>query len=357
MTYAVIMAGGIGSRFWPRSRAKTPKQLLNIFGDRSMIQQTVDRVTMLIGFDQMFVVTNILQAEEIGRQLPDIPKKNILIEPVGRNTAPCIGLAAMHILKHDPEGVMAVLAADHLVKQNDRFCEQLAFAVQLAKDTEACITLGIQPDRPVTGYGYIQFIPGETIPGKTQTAFRVNQFTEKPNLEKATQFLQSGHYLWNSGIFIWKAKTILRLIEQFLPDLHSGLTIIGKTIGTEAYEETLREVYHQLKPVSIDFGVMEKAPQVYVVKGDFGWSDVGSWEEVYQILGHDADGNVAQSPYTLIDTNDSLFFTKKYVAAIGIENIILVETEDAILLCRRDQAQNVKQIVDDLEKKNNRSLL
>lgn len=357
MTYAVIMAGGVGSRFWPKSRAKTPKQLLNIFGERTMIRETVERILPMIPYERIFIVTNILQAEEIGRQIPELPEENILIEPVGRNTAPCIGLAALHITRKDPGAVMAVLAADHLVRNAGGFRDQLGFAVQLASDTDASITLGIQPDRPVTGYGYIQFIPGETVTKDGRMAYAVKQFTEKPDLQRATEFVRSGEYLWNSGMFIWKADTLLGLIAKYLPELSAGLSEIGKTIGTDAYESTLNRVYHNLRGISIDYGVMEKTQPVYVIQGDFGWSDVGSWDEVCQILKGDSNGNILPEPNTLIGTKNSYFATDKYVAAIGIEDVILVETEDAILLCRRGMSQDVKKIVDDLEKNKRQSLL
>ncbi len=357
MTYAVIMAGGVGSRFWPRSRAKTPKQLLNIFGDRTMIQQTVDRIAGMISSENTMIVTNILQAEEIRKQLTQLRSENILIEPVGRNTAPCIGLAAVHILKKDPQGIMAVLAADHLIRNPERFREQLEFAAGIAERSETCVTLGIHPDRPVTGYGYIRFDPDQSQSEKNCSANKVIRFVEKPDIEKAEQYIRSGEYLWNSGMFVWKASTIMNLIRELLPDLYRGLEVISRGIGTPDYEQILQEVYHQLKPISIDYGVMERTREVWVVKSDFGWSDVGSWEEVYQLLNHDEYGNAVPLSHTLIRTRNSFFSTGKHVAAIGIENLILVETEDAILLCRREDAQDVKKIADELEKNNNRKLL
>jgi mannose-1-phosphate guanylyltransferase len=356
MIYAVIMAGGVGTRFWPRSRTTHPKQLLNIAGDRTMIQQTADRISSLVGPENIFIVTNERQAQGVAEQLPDV--SHILVEPIGRNTAPCIGLAALHILRQDPEGIMVVLAADHLIRPAETFCATLEFAAHVASETNACVTIGIPPTRPETGYGYIQFLEHETIALDARRAHRVKTFAEKPNLQTAQQFLSSGDFLWNSGMFIWKAATILNLIEEFLPDLYDGLNEIQSVIGKEHYNDTVHRVYHRIKGISIDYGVMERTKSVYVVKGDFEWNDVGSWEEVYQLSKKDALGNATTGPHILYDTTNSMIYSPdKLVAVIGVDNVIVVETEDALLICSREQAQDVKKIVDELQRQKRNELL
>lgn len=357
MIYAVIMAGGVGTRFWPRSRGVRPKQLLNIFGEKSMIQHTVERILPLVAPENIYVVTNIHQAELVGRQLPGLHLQNILIEPVGRNTAPCIGLAALHILDKDPDGIMAVLAADHLIKPVDKFSSDISFAADIAAQTGACVTLGIVPTRPETGYGYIQYLEQESL-GQNRKAFRVKTFAEKPNLETAKRFLTSGDFLWNSGMFIWKASTILKLIEEFLPELYEGLVEIRAALNGQKYDEVVNRVYRSLKGISIDYGVMEKTKEVYVIKSEFEWNDVGSWEEVYQLSKKDAAGNALTGEHVILDSTNSLIYSPgKLVAMVGLHDLIVVDTEDALLICRRDQAQDVKKIVDELHHRRKNELL
>ncbi len=356
MIYAVIMAGGVGTRFWPRSRAVHPKQLLTIIGARTMIQQTADRIHSLVPPENILIVTNEQQAEGVRAQLPHI--KNIIIEPIGRNTAPCIGLAALHIARKDPEGVMAVLAADHLIQPVETFCETLRFAADVASETHACVTLGIPAVRPETGYGYIQYLENESITIGARRAHRVKTFAEKPNLQTARQFIASGDFLWNSGMFIWNASTILNLIEEFLPDLHDGLMEVKSVLGTDRYDEAVNRMYRRIKGISIDYGVMERTKQVYVVKGDFDWNDVGSWEEVYQLSQKDGAGNTLTGNHIVVDTKHSMIYSpNKTVAVIGVENLIVVETEDALLICSRDRAQDVKKIVEELQRQKRNELL
>jgi mannose-1-phosphate guanylyltransferase len=356
MIYAVIMAGGVGTRFWPRSRAAYPKQLLNIVGERTMIQQTADRIASLIAPENILIVTNERQAGGVRAQLPRI--KNVLIEPVGRNTAPCIGLAALHIVRQDPDGVMAVLAADHLIQPAETFCETLEFAARVATETKSCVTLGIPPTRPETGYGYIQYLENDSLTLGHRRAHRVKTFAEKPNWQTAQQFIASGDFLWNSGMFIWQASTILSLIEEFLPDLHDGLMEIQSALGTDLYDETVRRVYRRIKGISIDYGVMERTKNVYVVKGDFEWNDVGSWEEAYQLSRKDQEGNALTGHSVLLNTTNSMIFSpKKTVAVIGMDNLIVVDTDDALLICPRDRAQDVKTIVEELQRQKKNELL
>jgi mannose-1-phosphate guanylyltransferase len=290
---AVIMAGGVGTRFWPRSREKTPKHLLQIFGKGTMLQNTVKRLEALIDIHDVFIVTNRLQKSLIEKQLPALPSENLIIEPVGRNTAACIGLAALHVRSLHPEAVMIVLPADHLIGDEAEFCRVLQVAVDTAFESKSLLTIGIKPTHPETGYGYIQMFneEGNHNPYFSRGVLKVKTFAEKPNLETAVQFLASGDFLWNSGMFVWRADTILHQIEKCLPELYTELAKIDKALGTPQYQSTLETVYGLIRGTSIDYGVMEKAEQVYVIPGSFGWNDIGSWDEVFRVSGKDDNGN------------------------------------------------------------------
>jgi len=351
--FGVIMAGGVGSRFWPKSRERTPKQLLEIFGSGSMIQNTITRIQPLVPHANTFIVTNALQYDAVVNQLPSVPKENILTEPVGRNTAPCIGLAASWIERIDPDAIMVVLPADHLIKDEKEFLRILNIAVQVADQSEGLLTIGIQPSRPETGYGYIQFSDEETNnPYREQGVYRVKTFAEKPNQETAERFLESGDFLWNSGMFVWKVKTILKEIELHLPDLHAELRSLQPTIGTPRYESALEHSYGVLRGISVDYGVMEKAGNVFVVKGDFGWNDVGSWDEVVRLTDADESGNTARGKVILRDSkNNYIDAGTKIVATIGVDNVIVVVTDDAVLVCGKSKSQDVKEIVDYIRRK------
>lgn len=352
--YAVIMAGGVGSRFWPRSRERSPKQLLEIIQGGTMIQDTVKRVGKLVPPEQIFIVTNKLQVEEITRQLPGIPVSNILVEPVGRNTAPCVGLAALRIQSINPEGVMVALPADHLIRNEEEFLRVLRIAIRIAEEREALVTIGINPTHPETGYGYIQCSDedGQFNPYKSEGAFRVKTFAEKPNYETAIKFLQSGDFLWNSGMFAWKAKTVLQEIQTHLPELAEQLHAIKISLNTEKYQSVLETAYGLIRGISIDYGVMEKAGNVFVVKGDFGWSDVGSWDEVVRLSKSDEKGCIHRGNVITIDSKGNFIDAgKKIVAAIGIENLIVISTDDALLICEKGRSQEVKEIVDYIRRK------
>ena len=362
--YAVIMAGGQGTRFWPRSRRKRPKQLLDIVGSESMIRQTVSRLVPLIAPDDVYVVTGKEHVEELVGHIPDVPSKNILAEPIGRNTAPCIGLAAMRIKKVDPEGVMAVLPADHVILDKEKFLETLRFAGEVAKGGEYIVTLGMKPDRPETGYGYIKkgelttpLIPLLNKEGSTKcgvvspSVYHVERFVEKPDRETAEGYVKCGEYLWNAGMFVFRVSTILKAIETYMPDLYIGLLRLESAIGTENQERVLEEVYGGLPAVSIDYGIMEKADNVLVIPSVFGWNDVGSWTAIDDLLPRDEHGIVAHAEHISIDTKDCIIYSpKKLVATIGVSNLIIVETEDAILICDKSRAQDVKKVVEILEK-------
>jgi len=350
--YVVIMAGGIGTRFWPRSRFKRPKQLLNILDDKTMIQATVGRLDKLVPQNQIYVVTTETQIDEIKNQLQFLKPENLIIEPKGKNTAPCIGLAAIILKQKDPEAVMTVLPADHRIKNEFQFRNVLSAAEVIASRYDCLVTIGIHPTYPSTGYGYIQ-VNGTIDEVNNLDVFRVKTFAEKPDLTTAQRFLNSGDFLWNSGMFIWKVRTILKEIEESLPELYDGLMEIEKYLGTKSEDEAIKKVYCQIKSISIDYGVMEQSDNVYVLKGEFDWNDVGSWEEVYKISAQDDDNNVVIGNHFTKDTKGCFIDSpNRFIATLGIENLIIVETDDALLICRRDMAQHVKDLVDAMKRKN-----
>ncbi len=352
--YAVIMAGGVGSRFWPRSREKSPKQLLEIVNKGTMLQNTVKRLGGLIEAKHILIVTNKVQKSVVAKQIPHIPEGNLIVEPLGRNTAPCIGLAALFIRRLDPDAVMVVLPADHIVHDEDEFRRVLMLAVHVAHESGKLITVGIQPSRPETGYGYIQVIDEDdgSNPYFSQGVYKVKTFAEKPNTATAEQFLKSGDFLWNSGMFIWRAETILREIQRLLPELFGELSKIDDAIGGEKFDHVLETAYRTVRGISIDYGVMEKAREVYVIRGKFGWSDVGSWDEVCRISGKDEEGNSVTGKALLLDTKNALIFSgTKFVATIGVQDLIVIATDDAVLVCRQGKSQEVKEIVDYLRRK------
>jgi mannose-1-phosphate guanylyltransferase len=344
--YAVIMAGGIGSRFWPRSKAKSPKQLLRIFGENTMIQDTVDRLKGLVDDENIYIITNKIQKPEIVTQLDHVPPENIIEEPFGRNTAACIGLASVIIKKNDKDAVTLILPADHIIKDKNLFHTTLKSAAEFADESKGLVTIGIPPTRPETGYGYIQ-IDDKSV---SDNIFKVLTFAEKPNYATAVRFIESGDFMWNSGMFIWRADVILNEIKNYMPDLYDGLETISKDIGNPDYDKTLFNIYGILKSISIDYGIMEKSKQVFLIKGKFSWSDVGSWEEVYQLSEKNDDGNALKGNIYSDRTIDSYVYSPgKFTAVIGVENLIIINTEEALLICRRDQCQDVKKIVDHLQ--------
>jgi mannose-1-phosphate guanylyltransferase len=351
---AVIMAGGVGTRFWPRSREKTPKQLLEIIGKGSMIQNTVKRLEGFIQNHDIFVVTNRVQKPVVLKQLPHIPEENIIVEPVGRNTAPCIGLSALFARRVDPSAVMVVLPADHIILNTTEFQRIVSLAVSTADESGSLLTIGIQPTHPETGYGYIQLFneDGSHNPFFARGVYRVKTFAEKPNLQTAEQFIASGDFLWNSGMFVWRADAILREIERLLPDLYGELQKIDATIGLPAYQATLEMTYGLIRGISIDYGIMEKSEHVYVIPGYFGWSDIGSWDEVYRVQGKDENGNSITGQVIQRDTANSLIYSPgKVVATIGVNDLIIINTDDALLICKRGRSQDVKEIADYLKRK------
>ncbi|KKC30219.1 mannose-1-phosphate guanylyltransferase [Caldanaerobacter subterraneus] len=343
MITGVIMAGGKGERFWPKSRVKMPKQFLNLYGNKTMIQQTVDRLKKIMPVENIFVVTNIDYAAIISEQIPDLPTENILIEPMAKNTAACIGLAALHTERLDKDSIMVVVPSDHVIKDEEAYIEILKTAIEKAKAGDNLVTIGIKPTRPETGYGYIKFrkMTKEIINGNP--VHKVEKFVEKPGYEVAVRYVESGDYLWNSGMFIWKTSSILRAIEKYMPELYKALENIRENFDSEDIERVLYEGYSKLESISIDYGVMEKAKNVYVVPGDFGWDDVGSWTSIERLYEKDENGNVIRGNVVAVDTKKCIITGgEKLIATLGIEDVIIVDTDDALLICSKDKVQNVR---------------
>ncbi len=363
-THAVILAGGRGTRFWPRSRVRTPKQLLNIVGEETMLQQTVARLKPLIPSGRIWTVTNMEQAAAVRNQVPTEARKRVLTEPTGRNTAVAIGLAAIHV-RHAASGdaLMAVLPADHFIEQPQEFREIARAALDVAREPGRMVVLGIPPTGPETGYGYIERI-GEAISTKGVTVFAVRRFTEKPELKLAQEYVASRNYLWNAGMFFWRVSTLLENLKSFLPKTHAALEKLAEFIGTRSYERKLRAIYPKLENISVDYAVLEPAtraegpPRVFVIPAEVGWSDIGSWAAVYQLLAKKSGENVlAGQGHTLDAEGNLLWSPSKFVAAIGVRDLIVVETPDALLICPRDRAQDVGKIVKWLEEQHRKDLL
>ena len=344
---ALIMAGGRGERFWPKSRKNLPKQFLSLTDDgKTMIQLTVERILPLVKMEDIYISTNRDYKELVRQQLPEIPEENILCEPVGRNTAPCIGLGAVHMRKKYEDAVMYVLPSDHLIKYTSIFLSTLTDAGEVAEQGENLVTLGITPDCPETGYGYIKFLPDQML-GR---AFEVDRFVEKPDLETAKEYVASEQYLWNSGMFIWKVSTILKNLETYLPETYQGLNRIADAIGTEEEELVLEKEFSAFQSESIDYGIMEKAKNIYIPSGSFGWDDVGSWLAVGRIKKSNEFGNVINGNAVTVDTKNCIIQGgKKLIATVGIEDIIVVDTEDALLICEKDSAGNIKKVLENLK--------
>ncbi|UFS71338.1 NTP transferase domain-containing protein [Geomonas sp. RF6] len=356
--YIVILAGGSGTRFWPLSRKSTPKQLMSVFGGKSMLQRTVERVLPLRP-QRVLVVTNALQAAETRAQLEYLEgvPVDVIEEPVGRNTAPAIGLAASIIARFDPDGVMAVLPADHYILDEERFREVLEEGEKVAQ-TGVLVTLGITPTRPETGFGYIEALPQEG--GGARSVVR---FVEKPTLERALEFLQTGRFFWNSGMFIWQACTILDQISTLMPELSRSLARLA--FERDVWEladlkPQIAEIYNEIRGESIDFGVMERAIGVQVIPASFGWSDVGSWSALPEVMEADEAGHVViegVGTVSVASSNCLGYARGKVVAFVGVQDLVVVDTPDALLVCAKDSAQDVKKVVEELEKNGRTDLL
>ncbi len=350
--YPLIMAGGGGTRLWPLSRQAHPKQALKLFGDRTMFQLAVDRLTPLLPPEQIFVVTAADQVADLSEQALELPEENFIVEPMGRGTAPCIGLSALHLRERDPDAVMVVLTADHFIGRREKF-RQVLVAAQEAARQDYLVTLGIEPAFASTGYGYIR--QGERL-GEIGgfDYFEVEQFTEKPDAERAEEFVASGEYAWNSGMFIWRAERILAAMERWMPKFYETLTALDDVLGAPDYEEVLQARWPKVKKEAIDYGIMEKAEKVAVFPVDLNWSDVGAWDAVMALHEADDAGNVLQGDVIDVDAERTMVFSdydqhKRLVALIGVENLIVVDTPDALLITRRDRAQDVRDVVHQLE--------
>ncbi len=361
--HAVILAGGRGTRFWPRSRTRTPKQLLNIVGNESMIEQTVRRIAPIFPASRLWVVTQEGQAKALRRQLPQLPASHVLIEPEGRNTAAAIALAAVHLRHECGDALMAVLPADHVIRQEARYRRLVRAALRLADAPDSLVVLGIRPTRPETGYGYIERGAPVTS-GKSDDAFLVQRFTEKPALARARRYVASGRYSWNAGMFFWRASTFLEQLSRFLPATARALGALDEVVGKKQYAARQRNAYRRLENISVDYAVLEPASRpgsrarVHVLPASVGWSDIGSWAAVYELEAGRPGATVSAGPVVSLDADGNYFWAPgKTVAAIGVRDLVVVETADALLVCPRDRAQDVGRIVKELERQKRRGLL
>jgi mannose-1-phosphate guanylyltransferase len=351
-SYVVIMAGGGGTRLWPISRKKHPKHVLPLLGERTLFQSTLDRLNGFIPAEKILVVTTAEQAEELMKQAPQLLRANFLVEPQARGTAAVVGLAATVLMKRDPRAAMLVMTSDHFIRNHDLFHLVMRVAIQVAR-RNYLVTLGIAPTFPATGYGYIQ--RDAALPEKFDyPVYRVKQFTEKPDEAKARVMLASGDHSWNSGMFIWQADRILDEFKRQMPDLKAALDRIGAAWGTDQQNEVLGSEWPKLKVQTIDYGIMEHATNLAVLPASgLEWSDVGSWDSLFGVLLPDDNGNVVvNSQHMLLETHDSLVYSteKKLVVTIGLDDLIIVDSSDALLVCRRDQAQQVRQVIENLKK-------
>lgn len=343
------MSGGIGSRFWPFSREARPKQFLDFFGTgRSLLQMTVDRFKKIVPLENIFIVTNESYYEITKQEIPEIDDKQILLEPLRRNTAPCIAYASYHINSINPQANIVVAPSDHLILQENEFVSVINKAFDFVANNPVLLTLGISPNRPETGYGYIQF-DEKQINGIN----RVKVFTEKPNIELAKIFYESGEFLWNSGIFVWNVQTILNALRDTLPEI-SGILEKDNTYGTQIERSFIKENYAYCPNISIDYGLMEKATNVYVIEADFGWSDLGTWGSLYEISDKDEHENVSlKNESFFVDSSHNIVALPKGKMSViqGLNNYIVAEVDDVLLICKKDEEQRIKNFVADIRLK------
>ena len=347
------MAGGRGERFWPKSRNNRPKQFLSLTSDgETMIQKTVKRLSPLVEAEDIFIVTNAAYTELVKEQLPDVPAENILAEPCARNTAPCIAFAAAVIGRKYDDAVMLVLPSDHLIGYENIYIKTLKKAVSVAENGKNLVTIGITPTYPETGYGYINF-------GKEcGDAYEVEKFVEKPDLPTAKKYLASGKYLWNSGMFVWKISSIMADLKAFMPEIYEGALRIGESFGSDDFEETLVKEFAAFTSESIDFGIMEKASDIYTLPGSFGWDDVGSWLAVERINETDDNKNFTEGDVITVDAErTTICGGKRLIAAIGTSDIIIVDTDDVLLVCSKNNTQDVKKVISQLKEQGRNELV
>lgn len=350
--FAVILAGGGGTRFWPLSRQETPKQLLNISGNDIMLNDTIVRYEGVIPLENTVVVTNKSQSALLESIMhSSVPRNNILVEPVARNTAASILLAALFIEKNHGDSLMIVLPSDHYITDEAQFKKTLDEACSVAILSDKIVTIGIKPTFPSTGYGYISFDQEPTMT-KPCSVYVVAEFVEKPNFNKAQGYLASGNYLWNSGMFIWKTSVIIDNFKRYLPRLYKTLLPLYDHMGTSREQEIINAIYPTLQNISIDYGILERSDEVVVVSGDFGWNDVGSWDALGAIFPPDASGNIVKANHLGLQTQNTIVYGNgRLITTIGVDGLIIADTEDALLICTKDRAQSVKDIVDMLKEK------
>ena len=352
--YVVIMAGGIGSRFWPYSRISEPKQFLDIFGTgKSLLQMTYERFLSIAPAENIFIVSSKDYEGLIKDQLPEVSDHNLLLEPVRRNTAPCVAYAAYKIAQKDPDATLVITPSDHAIFKETAFVNTLMIAVNAAKNYPYLITLGIKPNRPETGYGYIQFLESEDDIKKVKT------FTEKPERALAEKFLESGDFVWNSGMFIWKAKTIIEAFQSFLPEISELFSEVSESFYTKEEAAKITEAYSLCRNISIDYGIMEKAPNVYVVLGDFGWSDLGSWNSLHEIMEKDDHQNVVKANTLLYDTSNCLIKgdKDKLIVIEGLENFLVADCSNVLLICHKENEQRIRDFVAEVKEKKGKQYL
>ncbi len=346
--YCVIMAGGIGTRFWPISRKTTPKQFLDILGNgKSLIRSTYERFANIIEKENFLVITNEAYKELVLRELPELGEHQILCEPFGRNTAPCIAYAAFHLKALNPDAEMIVTPSDHIITNEMHFCEVMLQALDfIGEVNDAMVTIGLQPTRPDTGYGYIQISEN-----RGHKLYKVKTFTEKPKAELAEIFVRSGEFFWNSGIFIWKAQTILDAMRLHVPDIYELFSSVENSFNTPREQVAVRNIYTECRAISIDFGVMERSENVYVRCSDFGWSDIGTWGSLYQQLDKDENANTVAKNIHMFDTRNCMVKMPKGKVAVidGLDDYIVVDTDDALLICPRKHEQNIVKYIENIK--------
>lgn len=353
--YAVLMAGGSGTRFWPLSRRKQPKQLLQIFGEGSMLEQAVARVSALIPAERIYTFTNTLLRSRIVKMLPQIPARQIVAEPAARNTAPTIGMAAHEILRRDPHGLMIVLPSDHVIARQEEFEKVLRAGCEWAREEGRSVTVGLRPTRPDTGFGYVR-LGAHAASLQHQEIYRVREFKEKPPFTVARRYVLSGNYLWNGGMFIWKASTLIHNLKRFQPAMARQLAAIAARGGVRS--AAFKRLYPELEKISIDFALMERISDVYAVAADIGWSDVGSWAVAYELNPKNAHGNVAPQNSLALDSRGNLILApRKFVVTVGVQNLVIVDTPDALLVGTLERCQDVGKAVQELEKLGHKHLL
>ncbi len=342
---ALIMAGGVGTRFWPLSRESNPKQFLKIVSDKSMLQMTVERLLPKIKMGDIYIVTAQFQVELIKRHIPQLPVENIIIEPFGMNTAPCIALSAQYLTsKYSKSEKMIVLPADHLIAHRNDFLASLDVG-EISAEQDNLVTFGIKPNYPATGYGYI-----EASREIEKGMFNVKQFKEKPDLETAKAFLDAGNFFWNSGMFMWKIETILKAYQDYLPKVTQILEKIQTKWNLKGLSADISEEYVQMPKIPVDIGIMEKAEKRAVIPVNYGWSDVGSWKALYDIYPKEENNNVLKCQNETIDSKNNYIHSDKFVALIGVENLVVIDSRDALLIASKDRSEDVKKIVEKLKK-------